>query len=78
MSIRTDSYTVDQHDDGSKTVTEVYTVIPPTKAQQVTAWSALGLVCVGPFLPFLGLAAWDKYQEKREARKAAKLEKKSK
>lgn len=77
MSIRTDSYTVDQHDDGSRTVTEVYTVTPPTKGQQITAWTALGVVCVAPFMPILGLAAYDKYQEKRAARKAAKEAKKA-
>ena len=43
---RTDSSIAEYNEDGSVTVTTVETHIPATKAEQATAWAALGLMSI--------------------------------
>jgi hypothetical protein len=68
----TDSCIVEVHEDGSKTVTTVETITPATRAQQAAAATGLGLLVVAPFFPLVALWAHDKFEARREARKAKK------
>lgn len=73
----TDSSTVEYHDDGSKTVTTVETLHPVSKKQQALATGVLGLVVMAPVIPLIVVAAYDRVEEKRAARKAKKAALKS-
>jgi len=73
MSTHTDSCIIEHHDDGSRTVTTVETVYPVSKKQQALAVGVLSLIAMAPLVPIATVAAWDKIQERREAKKAAKL-----
>lgn len=72
MPKHTDSCIIDHHEDGSKTVTTIETVYPATKKQQIAVFGGLTLVALAPLVPILFMAGAEKWQEKREARKALK------
>lgn len=73
----TNSQTVEHHDDGSRTVTTIETVEPVTRKQQLVAGGVLTLLVTAPVFPILAVALYDRVEEKRAARKAKKLAKKS-
>lgn len=78
MNSRTDSCIVEYNADGSKTVTTVQTYIPPTKAQQATAWVGLGAMALVAVSPLIWSASYNNLAKKRAERKAAtKAQKKS-
>lgn len=72
MSTHTDSAIIEFNEDGSRTVTTVETIFPPTKSQQALAWTGLVALCVAPFAPLLVIPAIEKWEEKREERKEKK------
>lgn len=73
----TDSRTVEHHDDGSRTVTTVETFEPVTKAQKAQAVGVLTALAVISVAPILGIAVYDRIEEKRNQRKSKKLAEKS-
>lgn len=74
MSNHTDSSIVEYHEDGSRTVTTVETYYPPTKGQQIAAWTTLGAVVLAPLAPLAMLVGVEKW-EARKARKEAEAKK---
>ena len=70
---RIDSSIAEYNEDGSVTVTTIETHIPATKAEQPTAWAALGLMSVIAVAPLGYAFANEKIEEKRERRRKAKL-----
>lgn len=77
MPMHTESYESHTNEDGSVTTTEVTTFTPPTPKQQALAWTGLGLLVMAPFVPLAATVAYDKYVERRDARKARKAAKKN-
>lgn len=72
MKAHTDSSIIEHHDDGSWTETTVVTHFPATKRQQtLAAVGVLGLIAA-PFMPLITVAALEKFEEKREARREKK------
>lgn len=71
MNSRTDSCIVEYNGDGSKTVTTIQTYVPPTKAQQASAWLALGGMALVAVSPLIWSAAYSDAAKKRAERKAA-------
>ena len=78
MKSYTDSTIVEYNADGSRTVTTIETYVPPTKAQQATAWVGLGAMALVAVSPLIWTAAYNNAMEKRQNRKAqSKAQKKS-
>lgn len=69
MQNRIDSSITEYNEDGSQTITTIETYVPPTRAQKVTTFAALGGVLLLPLVP-VGLAyAQLKAEELRDKRK---------
>lgn len=73
----TDSSTIVHHEDGSWTETSEVTHFPVDKKQQALALGGLTLIAFAPVIPLLSIAAYEKFEEKREARRVRKAAKKS-
>lgn len=68
----TDSSIIEHHDDGSYTETTVITHLPATRSQKIAAWSGVGAVLVLPFVPVVAIVLQEKFEARREARRAKK------
>lgn len=72
MSTRTDSHVVEHHDDGTWTETIVVHGRPATKKEKATAWTILGAVCIAPFAPLVLAIGYDRWEQRRARKEAAK------
>lgn len=72
MSTRTDSHVIEYNEDGTWVETTVVHGRPATKKEKAQAWTLLGAVVFAPLVPLAGIIAYEKYEEWRENKKAAK------
>lgn len=77
MRNHTDSHIVEYNDDGSRTETSVVTYEPVSLAKQALAVTGLIALCVSPVIPLVAISMYEKWEERREARKEAKADLKS-
>lgn len=73
MSTRTDSHTVEYHDDGTWTETVVNHGRPATAAEKRQAWIALGGLTALSLSPIAVMVLVEKWEDRKEKKRQAKL-----